>query len=203
MGDTPAFKNYRPEGAKTPFPGTACVSVNEQIVHGIGGNYVLKEGDIVTIDIGIKHNNVFADHAITVPVGDISDQAQKLLNTTKEALRIAIDKVRVGNRVGDVGAAVEKFVGGRYGIVKNLAGHGVGRHIHEDPTIPNYGKAGTGAVFGPGMVVAIEPMLTLGSDQFVVEEDDWTLSTRDDSLSAHFEHTIIVTEQGPEIVTTE
>lgn len=201
MGDAPAFKNYQPEGASYPFPSTLCVSVNDQIVHGIATDYILQEGDIISIDCGLKHQGVFVDHAITVPVGKISDTAKKLLNDTKESLRLAIDQACVGNKTGDIGAAVEKFVAGRYGIVKGLAGHGVGRYIHEDPFIPNYGKAGTGAVLKPGMVIAIEPMLTLGSDDFVVEEDDWTLSTSDGTLSAHFEHTIIITDQGPEIVT--
>lgn len=201
MGDAPAFKNYQPEGAAYPFPCTLCVSVNDQIVHGIATDYVLQDGDIISIDCGLKHNGVFVDHAVTVAVGTISKKTQKLLNDTKESLRLAIDKAQPGNKTGDIGNAVEKFVAGRYGIVKGLAGHGVGRYIHEDPFIPNYGKAGTGAVLKPGMVIAIEPMLTLGADDFVVEDDDWTLSTSDGTLSAHFEHTIIITENGPEIVT--
>jgi len=201
MGDAPAFKNYQPEGASYPFPCTLCVSVNDQIVHGIATDYILQEGDIISIDCGLTHNGVFADHAVTVPVGKVSEKTQKLLNDTKESLRLAIDQAQPGNTTGDIGNAVEKFVAGRYGIVKGLAGHGVGRFIHEDPFIPNYGKAGTGAVLKPGMVIAIEPMLTLGADDFVVESDDWTLSTSDGALSAHFEHTIIITEDGPEIVT--
>ena len=201
MGDTPAFKNYQPEGASYPFPSTLCVSVNDQIVHGIATDYELQEGDIISIDCGLKHNGVFADHAVTVPVGQISGKTQKLLNDTRESLRLAIAQAQPGNTTGDIGAAVEKFVAGRYGIVKGLAGHGVGRYIHEDPYIPNYGKAGTGPELVPGMVIAIEPMLTLGKDDFVVEHDDWTLSTSDGSLAAHFEHTIIIGEDGPEIVT--
>ncbi|MCB9809082.1 type I methionyl aminopeptidase [Candidatus Nomurabacteria bacterium] len=201
MGDKPAFKNYQPEGASYPFPSTLCISVNDQIVHGIASDYALKAGDIVTIDCGMSHHGVFTDHAVTVPVGNISDEAQKLLNDTRESLRIAIEKAHVGNHIGDIGAAVQKFVAGRYGIVKGLAGHGVGRYIHEDPYIPNYGKAGTGAELKPGMVIAIEPMLTLGRDDFIVEDDDWTLSTSDGTLAAHFEHTVIITENGPEVVT--
>lgn len=201
MGDEPAFKGYRPEGASSPFPSTLCVSINEEIVHGFASDRVLQDGDIITIDCGIKHQGVFADHAVTVPVGFVSEQTQKLMNATLESLRIALDQAKPGARVGDIGAAIEKFVAGRYGIIKGLAGHGVGRYIHEDPYIPNYGKAGTGPTLEPGMVLAIEPMLSLGSDQFMVEKDDWTLSTADRSLSAHFEHTVVVTEEGVEVVT--
>lgn len=202
MGDTPAFKGYRPEGASSPFPSTLCVSINQEIVHGIASERTLCEGDIISIDCGLEHNGVFADHAVTVGVGEIDEHVQKLLNTTRESLRIGIGQVRPGNTTGDIGAAIEKFVAGRYGIVKGLSGHGVGRYIHEDPYIPNYGKAGTGPKLKPGMVLAIEPMLSLGSDQFIVEKDDWTLSTSDGTLSAHFEHTIIVTEEGVEVVTS-
>ena len=201
--DTPAFLNYQPEGADYPFPAAACISVNQEIVHGIPGNKVLKEGDIVSVDIGLKHKGVFADHAVTVPVGTISSELQTLLSVTQEALAVGVAAVRPGACVGDVGHAIETFVAGRYGIVRGLAGHGVGRYIHEDPYIPNYGKAGTGAVFKPGMVVAIEPMLNLGTFHSKLLKDGYTFVTTDGKPSAHFEHTILVTDTGYEILTQQ
>lgn len=200
-GDEPAFKGYQPEGASTPFPATLCVSINEEIVHGIPGERQLQEGDIVTIDCGIKHKGVFTDHARTVAVGSVSKQAQELMSATKEAMERGIQEALPGNRVGDIGAAIEEYVGKSFGIVRVLAGHGVGRHIHEEPFIPNFGKRGAGELLTPGMVIAIEPMLTKGTEEVLFHSDGYTASTKDKKLSAHFEHTVLITENGPEIVT--
>ena len=207
MGDVPAFLNYRPEGASTPFPATLCVSVNDEVVHGIPNkNRILKEGDIVSIDLGTKHKGLFTDMAMTVPVGKVSDKNLKLLEVTEKALYVGINAALGGNTVGDIGYAIEKFVrsqenGQKYGIVEVLAGHGVGRAIHEDPFVPNFGKKGTGAKLMPGMIIAIEPMLNLGTKNVTIDDDDWTFRTADKKPSAHFEHTILITEGEPEILT--
>jgi len=203
MGDTPAFLNYKPEGASYAFPASLCVSVNDEVVHGIPNkNKILKEGDIVSLDLGLKHKNLFTDMAITVPVGEISPASLKLLKITEEALKVGIDVARAGNRVGDIGNAIENFVRKyRYGIVEILAGHGVGKYIHEDPYIPNFGKANTGAKLLPGMIIAIEPMLNNGTKNVVLKDDEWTFCTADGKKSAHFEHTILITEGEPEILT--
>jgi methionyl aminopeptidase len=204
MGDTPAFLNYRPEGASTPFPATICISVNDEVVHGIPNkNRILKEGDIVSLDLGTKHKGLFTDMALTIPVGKVSDNNLKLLQTTEKALQVGIDAAQAGNTVGDIGYAIENYVHsqGKYGIVEVLAGHGVGKHIHEDPFIPNFGKKGTGAKLVPGMIVAIEPMINLGTKNVTIDDDDWTFRTADRKNSAHFEHTILITEGEPEILT--
>lgn len=201
-GDTPAFLNYRPSGMKTPFPASVCISVNDEIVHGIPSkNKILKEGDIVSLDVGLKHKGLFTDHAVTVPVGKISEINKKLLKDTEKALAIAIKAAIGGNTIGDIGCAIEQFVKNKYGIVRDLAGHGVGKEIHEDPYVPNYGKKGQGAKLVPGMIIAIEPMLCLGTYQIEVDDDDWTIRTRDGKNSAHFEHTILITKNKPEILT--
>lgn len=201
-GDKPAFLNYKPYGAPTAFPASLCVSVNNEIVHGIPSrNKILKEGDIVSLDLGIEHGGLFTDHAVTVPVGKISDRDKKLLEATKKALEIGIWAARGGATVGDIGNAIESFVYNRYGIVKELAGHGVGKKIHEDPYIPNYGKAGKGQKLIPGMIVAIEPMLNIGRGSIVGANDGWSIKTADGSHSAHFEHTILITEGDAEILT--
>ncbi|MFZ2205582.1 MAG: type I methionyl aminopeptidase [Minisyncoccia bacterium] len=205
-GDSPAFLNYRPIGAKKPFPASLCVSVNEEVVHGIPReDKILQDGDIVCIDLGLNHKGVFSDMAYTVPVGDVSAASQKLMDTTQRCLMVGIDAARGGNRVGDIGFAIETFVKkqGRFGIVEVLSGHGVGREIHEDPYIPNFGKKGTGAKLVPGMIIAIEPMLNNGTKNVVIGKDDWTISTADKKRSAHFEHTILITEGEPEILTIQ
>lgn len=204
MGDEPAFLNYRPEGAFSPFPKTLCTSVNNQIVHGIPSKkVVLKEGDIISIDLGIKHKGLFTDHAVTVSVGEVSKEVHNLLHVAEQALYKGIEMAKNGNNIGDISYAIESFVRAHgYGIVRELAGHGVGVKIHEDPYIPNYGKPGTGAKLRPGMVIAIEPMITLGRADILTEDDDWTISTVDDSVSAHFEHTILITENEPQILTS-
>ncbi len=205
MGDEPAFLNYQPDGARSPFPATLCVSVNDEVVHGIPReNYILKEGDIISIDCGVKHKGMFTDMAMTVPVGEISESSKKLLEITERALEVGIMEARAGNKTGDIGFAVESFVKGqkvKYGIVEILAGHGVGRFIHEDPYIPNFGKKNTGVKLVPGMVVAIEPMLNMGTKNVILDKDDWTFKTADGRRSAHFEHTILITEGEPEILT--
>lgn len=205
MGDVPAFLNYRPEGALLPFPATLCVSINDEVVHGIPKkDRVLKEGDIISIDLGLKHKGYFADMAMTVPVGTVEDASMKLLKITEEALHVGIDECRAGNRVGDIGYAIEKFTHSqktKYGIVEILSGHGVGKAIHEDPYIPNFGKKGTGERLMPGMIVAIEPMLNLGTKNVYIDKDHWTFKTNDGKRSAHFEHTILITEGDPEILT--
>jgi methionyl aminopeptidase len=201
MGDKPAFKGYQPDMAPSAFPATLCLSINEEVVHGIPGDRVVQEGDLVTIDCGNNHKGLFADHAISVIVGDVSKKIQELNEDTKKALDIGIEQAQPGNRVGDIGHAIEKFVGKRYGIVRVLSGHGVGRYIHEEPYIPNYGKKNTGVMLKPGMVIAIEPMLTLGTDDVLFHDDGYTVTTADKSYSSHFEHTILITEDGPEILT--
>jgi len=210
LGDTPAFLNYRPEGASTPYPASLCVSVNDEVVHGIPSKKrILKEGDIVSLDLGLKHKGLFTDMAITVPVGKINITNQKLIEITEQALQVGIDAAQAGNTIGDIGNSIESFIRSRkdkeknmqYGIVEVLAGHGVGRAIHEDPFIPNFGKKGTGEKLLPGMILAIEPMINLGTKNVTIDADDWTFRTADRKNSAHFEHTILITEGEPEILT--
>lgn len=202
-GDEPAFKGYRPAHHMAPYPASLCASVNSEVVHGIPrANTILKEGDIISLDLGLKHKNLFTDHAISVIVGKGSKKDQEFLENTHESLLVGIYEAVAGNRTGDVGAAVSEFVKPfKYGVVRDLAGHGVGRAIHEDPFIPNYGKRGTGALFEPGMVVAIEPMLTQGNARTTVDSDGYTVRTEDGSKAAHFEHTILITEGDAEILT--
>jgi methionyl aminopeptidase len=212
-GDTPAFLGYKPYGHKTAFPGMLCISVNEEVVHGLPGDRVLVNGDVVTIDGGLIHDNLITDHAITVIVGDDESVEGKgaarqtahreLLAVTRRALEIGIAQVRPGGHIGDIGAAIQEFVDGRYGIIRELAGHGVGYSVHEDPYVPNYGKKGTGIEMKPGLVIAIEPMLTIGKPGIITRMDGYTIATRDKSLSAHFEHTVVVTEEGCEVLTVK
>lgn len=202
-GDEPTFRGYTPSGSDRSFPASLCVSVNDEIVHGIPNEapYTLKEGDIVGLDIGLTHRGLITDTAVTVAVGKIDDNAKKLMNITKEALNVGIKISKGGVRIGDIGFAIEKFVDGRCGIVRELGGHGVGRELHEDPMIPNYGTPGVGMELVPGMVIAIEPMLNEGSEEIVLSEDGCTFKTLDGKRSAHFEHTILVTTGEPEILT--
>ncbi|MBI2631079.1 type I methionyl aminopeptidase [Candidatus Nomurabacteria bacterium] len=206
MGDTPAFLNYRPEGANKPFPSSLCVSVNDEVVHGIPRkNRILKEGDIVSIDLGVKHKGLFTDMAMTVPVGKVNPIDLKLMQITEQALQVGIDSAVAGNTVGDIGYAIESFIKSnksqKYGIVEVLSGHGVGHEIHEDPYIPNFGKPGTGAKLKAGMIIALEPMLNLGTKHVTIDDDGYTIRTADGKRSAHFEHTILITEGEPEILT--
>lgn len=204
MGDIPAFLNYRPAGARTPFPASLCVSVNDEVVHGIPKkDRILKEGDIVSIDLGVKHRGLFTDMAMTVPVGNIPENIKKLLEVTEQALLVGIKAANGGNTVGDIGEAIESYVRsqGRYGIVEVLSGHGVGKAIHEDPYIPNFGKKGKGAKLVPGMIVALEPMVNMGTKNVTIDDDDWTFRTADKKKSAHFEHTILITDGDAELLT--
>ena len=203
MGDEPAFLNYRPKGTDSAYPASLCISVNNEVVHGIpNSKKILQEGDIVSLDLGLKHKNLFTDMAITVGVGEISASSQKLMKITEQALQVGINAAQGGNRVGDISYAIESFVRPhKYGIVEVLSGHGVGKAIHEDPYIPNFGKAGVGAKLVPGMVIAIEPMLNNGTKNVVLDKDGYTFHTADAKRSAHFEHTILITEGEPEILT--
>ncbi len=201
-GGIPAFLNYKPEGVNIAFPASLCTSVNNEIVHGIPSkNRILKEGDIISLDLGLKYKGLFTDHAVTVAVGQISKRNKELIDATKKALEIGIWAAKGGATVGDIGEAIETFVNKRYGIVRELAGHGVGVKIHEDPYIPNYGKAGKGQKLIPGMIIAIEPMLNIGKDNIISMDDGYTIKTADSSWSAHFEHTILITEGDAEILT--
>lgn len=206
MGDSPAFLNYRPEGASKPYPASLCVSVNDEVVHGIPSkNRILKEGDIAALDLGLKHKGLFTDMALTVPIGNVSLSNQKLISITEQALQVGIDAARAGNTVGDIGYAIERFIrsqkGNKYGIVEVLSGHGVGRAIHENPYIPNFGKRGKGGKLIPGMVIALEPMINLGAKNVTLDADGYTFRTADGKVSAHFEHTILITEGEAEILT--
>jgi len=193
----PAFKGYR------GFPGTLCASINKEVVHGIPSKKrVLADGDIISFDIGCKWKGFFSDMAVTVPVGTISNEARRLIDVTRESLALGIDAARPGKRLGDLGAAVQACAEkAGFSVVREFVGHGIGRALHEDPPIPNYGTAGTGLRLQPGMVLAIEPMINCGGAEVRVLEDQWTAVTRDGRLSAHFEHTVAVTEDGPMVLT--
>lgn len=195
---TPSFKGYH------GFPATICASVNEQVVHGIPGNYKLKDGDIISIDIGACYKGYHGDSAWTYEVGTVSDEVKKLLELTEQSLYKGLEQVKPGNRVGDISNAIMQFANEHnLGIVKELTGHGIGASLHEDPPIPNYGSANTGAKLKEGMVLAIEPMLNLGSARVVLLDDDWTIETKDGKPSAHYEHTVVVCETGYDILTTK
>lgn len=197
-GATPSFKGY--EG----FPSTLCISINDEVVHGFPSDRVLQDGDIISIDIGACYKGYHGDSAWTYTVGEVSDDAKYLLEHTEKALYEGIKQAKVGNRIGDISYAVEKYaIEHNLGVVKELVGHGVGTSVHEAPDVPNYGTKGTGPKIRDGMVIAIEPMLTLGSPDIYIEDNDWTVKTEDSSLSAHFEHTIAITNEGVIILTGE
>ena len=196
-GGKPSFKGYK------GFPSSLCISVNEVVVHGIPGNYELKEGDIVSIDCGVYLNGFHSDSAYTYSVGKISDEVSKLLKTTKESLYKSIELAVVGNRIGDVGYAVQNHVEKEgYSVVRELVGHGVGKSLHEEPEVPNYGKRGQGLKLQEGMVIAIEPMVNLGKKNVFQEKDGWTIRTTDKKPSAHFEHTVAIRKGKADILTT-
>jgi methionyl aminopeptidase len=196
QGGEPAFKGYR------GFPGSICTSPNSMIVHGIPGSYKLGRGDILSIDIGVVYDGWVADAARTFPVGQISPIARKLLDTTEQALMLAVPQCRPGNHLGDVSHMIQEHVeAAGLSIVRSLVGHGIGRDMHEEPQIPNYGKPGTGVVLEEGMVLAVEPMVTAGRQAIRVAEDNWSIFTQDGSLAAHFEFTIAVTAQAARILT--
>jgi len=205
-GDEPSFLGYTPSGAKRPFPAALCLSINDEVVHGIPNEEprIIAEGDIVGLDLGVTHDGLITDHAVTVIAGNGDEAAKALLSATKEALTAGIKAAKGGGHVGDISAAVEAVgVLRGYGIVYELGGHGVGRHVHEEPYIPNVGDTGTGDALVPGMVVAIEPMLTEGIPEVKLLKDGYTFVTKDGSRAAHFEHTILITENEPEILTKE
>lgn len=201
-GDEPSFLYYQPAGAPGPYPAALCVSVNDEVVHGIPGKRVLQNGDIVSLDLGLKHRGLFTDMALTVPVGQIGSEALQLLRITAEALKRGIAAVKPDAHLSDIGAAIER-VAKRYGygLVRDLGGHGVGYQVHEDPIIANFGPAGEGPVLEPGLVLAIEPMFNQGGWRVKFLADGYAVKTVDGSLSAHFEHTVAVTENGAEILT--
>jgi methionyl aminopeptidase len=197
-GGVPTFKGYR------GYPASICASPNDLIVHGIPGPYELRDGDILSVDVGVTLGGYVADSAWTFPVGEISEEAERLLQVCEVALQAGIDNARVGNRVGDISAAVQRVVEeGGFAVVRALVGHGVGRNMHEEPQIPNYGQAGHGPLLQEGMTLAIEPMINVGGPDIVMADDEWSILTADGSLSAHFEHTVAVTEAGPRILTVE
>ncbi len=202
-GAKAAFLGYTPEGVSYPFPAAVCVSVNDEVVHGIPHeDIIFQEGDVVSLDLGVSYKGMITDAAITVPCGTVSEDARKLITITKEALAAGVAVAKSGARVGDIGYAISEFVKPYgYGVIKILAGHGVGYSVHEEPYVPNYGKKGDGPELVPGMVIAIEPMLTLGTDEVAVTEDEYTYVTYDGSLAAHFEHTIAITEEGTVVLT--
>jgi methionyl aminopeptidase len=195
-GATPSFKNYG------GFPGSICASVNEQVVHGIPSNRALKEGDIISIDIGAKYHGYHGDSAWTYPIGKVSADKEYLMKHTLESLYKGLEVVKEGNRIGDIGYAIESYANMyKLGVVKELVGHGVGSELHEAPDIPNYGKPNTGPILKAGMVLAIEPMLNMGTAKVFMLDDDWTIITADNKPSAHYEHTVLVTKDGYEILT--
>lgn len=196
-GAVPAFKGYR------GYPATLCASINEEVVHGIpSSSRVLKAGDIISLDMGVKLNGFFGDSAVTVPVGPVPAETTNLLRVTRESLEKGIEKVQAGGRLSDIGHAVQSWVEAHgFSVVREFVGHGIGAHLHEEPQIPNYGPPGRGPKLAEGMVLAIEPMVAMGRPETKVLKDGWTAVTRDGSLSAHFEHTVAVTKDGPLVLT--
>ncbi|WP_114778456.1 type I methionyl aminopeptidase [Botryobacter ruber] len=196
-GGTPSFLNYN------GFPNSLCISVNSTVVHGIPGKYTLKDGDIISVDCGVFYKGFHSDCAYTHAVGKVTDEVKKLLNVTKESLYKGIEKAVVGSRMGDLSYAIQHYAESNgFSVVRELVGHGVGRSLHESPEVPNYGKRGQGLKLANGLVLAIEPMINLGTKNIVQEEDGWTIRTRDNKPSAHFEHTVVVRKDKAEILTT-
>jgi methionyl aminopeptidase len=201
-GGRPAFKGYGGGHGTPPFPGTLCTSVNEVVVHGIPDDRPLADGDIVSVDIGTFYRGFAADLARTFAIGDVSEEARRLIAATEASLEAGIEAAQVGHRLGDVSAAIQAVVEAEgFWVVREFVGHGIGREFHEDPEVPNYGRAGTGPVLRPGLVLAIEPMVSARSTRVVVGDDGWAASTADGSLAAHVEHTVAVTEDGPWVLT--
>lgn len=195
-GATASFLNYQ------GFPGTICVSINDEVVHGIPSNRKLKNGDIVTLDIGACYKGYHGDSAWTYPVGNVSSDMKYIMEHTEKSLFVGLAEIKPGNHIGDIGAAVENYAKAHHlGVVKELVGHGVGTNVHEDPDVPNYGKPHSGPLLKEGMVIAVEPMLTLGSNHIYILDNDWTIITADGKPSAHYEHTVVVTKDGYKILT--
>ena len=204
IGDSASFLGYTPRGARRPYPAAICVSINNEVVHGIPNEnpLVLHEGDIVSLDFGLTHQGLITDSAITVGAGKISEKNKKLIEHCREALMRGIKAARGGARIGDIGYAIESFARPLgYGLAENLAGHGVGYKVHEDPFVPNEGRKGSGELLRPGMVLALEPMLTLGVDEVILDDDGYTYKTVDGSVAAHFEHSIVITDGAPIVLT--
>ena len=197
----PAFKGYS-QGGLPGFPGSICTSINDAVVHGIPGQTKLEEGDIISLDVGVLKNNYYGDAALTVAVGNISDEKKLLLEVTEKSLQLGIEQAKSGNKVHDISAAVQDYVEQNgFSIVRDLCGHGVGKFLHEDPAVPNFGKKGTGGKLKKGMTIAIEPMVNAGRYEVITSPDGWTVMTADASPSAHFEHTILILDNSPEILT--
>ena len=196
LGGKPAFKNY--EG----FPFSLCASINENIVHGFPSNYALKSGDILKLDLGVLYKGFNTDSALTVAVGEVSFEEKRLINVTKKSLRLGIKKAKIGNTIGDIGNTIQRFVEDQgFGVVRDLCGHGIGKNVHEDPRVPNFGKRGAGEKLVEGMVICIEPMVVEGDYNIKPSKDGYGYSTADGKMSAHFEHTIAITAKGPKILT--
>ena len=196
-GAVPSFKNYN------GFPFSLCISVNSTVVHGMPSNYVLNDGDVISVDGGVYYNGFHSDSAYTHAVGDVSEEVLQLLEVTKESLFKGIEKAVVGNRLGDISHAIQTHAeASKYGVVRELVGHGIGRNLHESPEVPNYGKRGQGMKLQNGLVLAIEPMVNLGTRYIIQEEDGWTIRTRDNKAAAHFEHTVVVRNNKAEVLTT-
>lgn len=194
-GAKPAFKGYR------GYPNSLCISINEEVVHGMPSKRVLQEGDIVSLDFGIYYQGFYGDSAITLPVGKVSEKALRLMQVTERSLYAGIEQARSGNRLGDISAAVQTVVeDAGFSVVRDFVGHGIGRNLHEEPQIPNFGKKGRGIELKSGMILAIEPMVNEGEYNVRVLADGWTVVTRDGSLSAHFEHSVVITDNGPDIL---
>ena len=203
-GDEPCFLGYTPEGARRPYPAALCVSINDEVVHGIPNESVkiLQEGDIVGLDLGLTHKGVIVDAAITVPVGEVSEEVKKLLAATERALAAGIAQAIPGNHMGDISHAIQKEIeGAGFRVVKELGGHGVGDMVHEEPFIPNFGHPGDGELLSEGMVLALEPISTAGKAAVILAPDGYTYRTKDGSRSAHFEHTILIEKGGARIIT--
>src|SRR3989344_1221760 len=203
-GDEPVFLGYTPEGASRPYPATLCVSINDEVVHGIPNESkkILKKGDIVGLDLGLRHKGIIVDAAITMPVGSIDEKKRALLATTEAALQNGIAAANVGGRIGDISHAIEEsFKGSGFSVVRVLGGHGVGELVHEEPFIPNAGEKGEGPLLEEGMVLALEPIANMGKAGVTLSPDGYTYKTRDGSVSAHFEHTIVIEKKGAQIVT--
>ncbi len=195
MGAIPAFKGYR------DFPSSLCTSINEEIVHGIPSSRALREGDIISLDFGVLYEGYYGDAAITFPVGEITPKARKLIQAAKDAFHKGLDKARAGNRLSDISHAIQTYVEEQgFSVIRSFVGHGIGLSLHEEPQIPNFGLPGRGPKMKPGMVFALEPMIAMGDWNVEILEDNWTAITRDKSLSAHYEHTVAITEEGAEIL---
>jgi methionyl aminopeptidase len=201
-GGVPAFKGYK-NGQGQPFPGTLCISINEAVVHGIPTKTPLKEGDIISVDCGVKKNGYYGDHAYTFAVGEVSAEARKLIEVTKQSLYLGIEQMVSGNRIGDISFAIQQHAEKHgYGVVRELVGHGLGKNLHEDPEVPNYGKRGDGPKLKEGMVLAIEPMINMGTKNIKQLNDGWTIITSDGKPSAHFEHDVAIVDGKPELLST-